>query len=128
VTDDLKSKINALSGRSTAAKLRGVMEDIDRKVREGVRHQDIVDALTEAGMEVSLGTFRMNLYRYRHLKLVASHQQKGEPPAQAVPSPPLPAESEEDFEAALDPTQRQATTQKYTGRRPPILGQKRNQT
>lgn len=65
MSDDLEARIEALTGRTAAARLRAVMPVIDRKVREGVRHEDIVEALQAAGLSVSLNTFRVNLYRYR---------------------------------------------------------------
>ena len=59
MSDDLEARIEALTGRTAAARLRAVMPVIDRKVREGVRHEDIVEALQAAGLSVSLNTFRV---------------------------------------------------------------------
>ncbi len=65
-TEDLRALVEAIPGRTLAAKLRGIMPAIDQRVRDGVRHQDLVDALSAAlGQPVRLTTFRSLLARYR---------------------------------------------------------------
>lgn len=61
----LKSLIQGIPGKTLAAKLRTIMPEIDRRVREGVQHQEIIDALNEQGFDINLNTFRSYLYRYR---------------------------------------------------------------
>jgi hypothetical protein len=124
VVDDLKTRINALSGKTTAAKLRDVMPDIDRKVREGVRHEDIIQTLGETGLKLSLATFRGNLYRYRRLvqSIPEPELTQDQAIAQIFDSPPM------NLEDVLDARQRETIEQKYVGKRPPIIGHKRNQT
>ncbi len=63
--DKLKTAISKLTGSTAAAKLRQVMPEIDEKIEQGVRHEEIVAALHEGGIEVNLEIFRKNLYRYR---------------------------------------------------------------
>lgn len=63
--EDIKTAILGLPGRTLAAKLRQLMPDIDRRVREGVGHEEIVETLNRHGIEVKLETFRKYLYRYR---------------------------------------------------------------
>jgi len=63
--EDIKTAILGLPGRTLAAKLRQLMSDIDRRVREGVGHEEIVETLNRHGIEVKLETFRKYLYRYR---------------------------------------------------------------
>lgn len=134
MSKDLEARIEALTGRTAAARLRAVMPVIDRKVREGVRHEDIVEALQAAGLNVSLNTFRVNLYRYRKRSQAqgaasASTHPKthNSPPAVPGEAGPVAAAGDADaaFEAALDPKQREALANRYLTRRPPIVGKKR---
>ena len=134
MSDDLEARIEALTGRTAAARLRAVMPVIDRKVREGVRHEDIVEALQAAGLRVSLNTFRVNLYRYRKRNRVqgaastsAHPKTHNSPPAAPGEAGPVAAAGDADaaFEAALDPKRREALANRYLTRRPPIVGKKR---
>jgi hypothetical protein len=134
VSDDLEARIEALTGRTAAARLRAVMPAIDRKVREGVRHEDIVEALQAAGLNVSLNTFRVNLYRYRKRSQAqgaastsAHPKTHGSPSTASGEAGPVAAAGDADaaFEAALDPKQREALANRYLTRRPPIVGKKR---
>lgn len=136
MTDDLKARIDALSGSTVAAKLRAVMPDIDRKVRDGVRHEEIIEALEAAGVSVNLNTFRSNLYRYRRKHGADArtapperviHRTDGNSSGGAVgeaePSAPV---SDDEFEASLDPKNRDAIGEKYLARRPNLLGKNRS--
>jgi hypothetical protein len=125
VTDDLRDRINALSGQTMASKLRKVMPDIDRKVREGVKHEDIVSALKEAGLKLSLTTFRTYFYRYRKSlgkpsDDKAPEQEDGNlfPTSAGLIQAAISEVDTEGFEAALDARQREATNQKYLGQTP----------
>lgn len=69
------------------------MPVIDRKVREGVRHEDIVEALEAAGLSVSLNTFRVNLYRYRKRNRAEDAASTSTHP-KTHNSPPVPGEAE----------------------------------
>jgi hypothetical protein len=135
VSEDLEARIEALTGRTAAARLRAVMPVIDRKVREGVRHEDIVEALQAAGLSVSLNTFRVNLYRYRKRSRVqgaastsAHPKTHNSPPAAPGEAGAVAADVSTDaaFEAALDPKQRKALSDSYLTRRPPIVRKKRS--
>jgi hypothetical protein len=134
VSDDLEARIEALTGRTAAARLRAVMPVIDRKVREGVRHEDIVEALQAAGLSVSLNTFRSYLYRYRKRSRVqgaastsAHPKTHNSPPAPGGAGPVAAAASTDAaFEAALDPKRRDALGDSYLTRRPPIVRKKRS--
>ncbi len=67
-TEVLRTLIQSLPGRTLAAKLRELMPDINKRIKEGVRHQEIVDALNEHGgfdQEIKLTTLRSYLFRYR---------------------------------------------------------------
>jgi len=132
VSDDLEARIEALTGRTAAARLRAIMPVIDRKVREGVRHEDIVAALEAAGLRVSLNTFRSYLYRYRKRSQAQGAASASEHPKTHSSPPAAPGEAEPSaldadaaFEAALDPKQREAIANSYLTRRPPIVGKKR---
>ncbi len=62
---DLKSRVLGIEGRTLAARLRGLMPDIDAQVRAGIRHEEIIEALKAGGVDLNLNTFRSYLYRYR---------------------------------------------------------------
>lgn len=64
-SDALKSLIDSIPGKTLAAKLRGVMPEIDKRVREGVQHEEIIETLNASGFDLKLNTFRSYLYRYR---------------------------------------------------------------
>ena len=134
VADDLWARIEALTGRTAAARLRAVMPLIDRKVREGVRHEDIVDALEAAGLRLSLNTFRSYLYRYRKRNRAQGTASASAPPKTHGSPAAAPGEAEAvaagadpdaAFEAALDPKRREAIGDGYLIRRPPIVRKKR---
>lgn len=128
VSDLLKTKINSLTVKSKSAKLKSIMPEIDRKVTEGVSHEDIVEALREEGFIISLPTFRTNLYRYRRemkgreetegvkeIEVVTRHSsEKLDRSNIALPLP------DADFDAALDPKARDNLTAKYMNPRPII--------
>ena len=84
-TDDLKAMISAMPGKTLAAKLRAVMPEIDKRVREGVRHDELIEMLNIHGFDLKLNTFRKYLYRYR--KKLAEEQQQ---PARPIPAPASP--------------------------------------
>ncbi|MGH6910296.1 MAG: hypothetical protein ACREEG_08930, partial [Phenylobacterium sp.] len=63
--DPLRDALDALRPASVAARLRRLMPQIDRRISEGISHEAIVVALKAEGLDVSLNTFRSNLYRYR---------------------------------------------------------------
>lgn len=130
VTDKLRARIEALTGTTTAARLRAVMPEIDRKVRAGVRHEEIIEALEAAGLSVKLNTFRRNLYLYR--KRNTGRTASVEPAPDGNPAPTTAGEAgtaasdaDADFEAALDPKARDVLADPYLSRRPPIIGKKR---
>lgn len=135
-TDKLKEAIAGLSGSTAAAKLRQVMPEIDRKVQDGVRHEEILAALHAAGIDVNLETFRKNLYRYR-AKLRASGgtsarsnpatTTNGNSSVGNVGVDETPAAIEESqFEDALDPKKRDAIGDKYLGKSRPLFGKTRS--
>lgn len=64
-SDALKGLIEGIPGKTLAAKLRGLMPEIDRRVREGVQHEEIIETLNANGFNLNLNTFRSYLYRYR---------------------------------------------------------------
>ena len=134
MSEDLEARIEALTGRTAAARLRAVMPVIDRKVREGVRHEDIVEALQAAGLRISLNTFRVNLYRYRKRSRAqgaastsAHPKTHGSPSTASGEAGAVAADASTDaaFEAALDPKRRDALGDSYLARRPPIVRKKR---
>lgn len=133
MSDLIKTRINGLQVRSKSMRLKELMPDIDRRVSEGVSHGDIISALAEEGLVVSMATFRTNLYRYRKDIKGGKPEpeiagQGGEisiePPRQEVMRLAI-TTSDEDFEAAMDPSRRNELAGQYVNSRKPILGKKK---
>jgi hypothetical protein len=137
--DRLKAAIAKLEGSTAAAKLRQVMPEIDRKVHDGVRHEDIVATLNAEGIDVSLETFRKNLYRYR--AKIRKPEPKQIPDDSAIQvNENLPHEPDEklneladsdgnsEFDSALDPKKRDQIGEEYLARRRPLIGSKNRST
>lgn len=81
-TEDVKEALLGLEVKTTAAKLRSLMPLIEQRVRDGVRHEDILAMLAQHGIHVQLNTFRIYLFRYR--KAVAEGKLH---PARIPPAP-----------------------------------------
>ncbi len=62
---DPKTLLEGLQATTLAARLRPLWPVIEERLAAGVSHEAVVAALNEAGMAVTLGTFRKNLYRTR---------------------------------------------------------------
>ncbi|RBG50927.1 hypothetical protein BRM42_22065 [Xanthomonas oryzae pv. oryzae] len=136
----LKQSITELTGGTKAAKLRRVMPEIEEKLDQGVRHEEIVAALHAGGLEVTLETFRKTLYRYRAQrasgtketppKAVRATTADGNPQVRAD----APTEADDtagdaptptSFDDALDRRKRDQVGESYLTRRKPIIGKKR---
>lgn len=74
---DLKIYIEKLEARTKAGRLRGLMPVIEAKVKQGIRHVEIIQALNEQGFAISEHTYRSYLQRYRKKQIA------GDKPAQA---------------------------------------------
>lgn len=87
--DDPRQAIRSLtaSKASKAKRVHAMMPDIEAKMAEGVRQEEILEALARAGIELDIQTFRNYLYRYRKKQ----NKQKGVKPR----GPQLPREKEE---------------------------------
>lgn len=136
-SEALKKLIEGIPGKTLAAKLRQIMPEIDGRVREGVQHQEIIEALNENGFDLNLNTFRSYLYRYR--KKVRESRRVSEPPEsdQKADGNPSGEESgaetphgekaqEASLEDILDSTKRDEISEKYMSRKRPIFGTKRS--
>jgi len=62
---DLKISIEKLEARTKAGRLRGLMPMIEAKIRQGIRHVDVIRALNDQGFAISEYTYRSYLQRYR---------------------------------------------------------------
>ncbi len=62
---DLKISIEKLEARTKAGRLRGLMPMIETKIRQGIRHVDVIRALNDQGFAISECTYRSYLQRYR---------------------------------------------------------------
>lgn len=87
----LRDAIRGVTESSKAAQVRRQWSEIERKIAAGVRVADIVRALNENGLEITLATLKSYLYRFRR-QLSMSHESKAarstERPAGALPEPP----------------------------------------
>ncbi len=133
-TDALKSLIDAIPGRTVAAKLRRIMPDIDRRVREGIQHEEIIVTLNANGFTLNLNTFRSYLYRYRR---AVQGDRQPVPAAHTVPDGGLPAPAADPASPAdlppslddlFDPIRRDALGEKYLGRTRPLFQKGKSQT
>ncbi len=61
----LRSAVEKVKPRSKMARLRQIMPELERKEREGACAADLVAALAEAGLEMSVGTFWKYRSRWR---------------------------------------------------------------
>jgi hypothetical protein len=135
-TDRLRASISKLEGSTVAAKLRQVMPEIDRKVHDGVRHEDIVATLNAEGIDISLETFRKNLYRYRaKLRKADGKTRLAHLPNQMSGNALFEEETglnetadhggNAEFDAALDPKKRDQIGEEYLAWRRPLIGSKK---
>lgn len=62
---DPKSALEGVQGKTLAARLRPLWPEIEARLKLGISHESVVAALKEAGIDVTLETFRKNLYRAR---------------------------------------------------------------
>lgn len=63
--NEVAEALTRVRGKTKAARLRPLLPIIDRKVREGVEHGELVEELNRYGFDLNVHTFRTNLYRYR---------------------------------------------------------------
>ncbi len=92
---DLEALIGTIPETTLAARLRALMPIIDQRIKDGVSHQDVVDALNAHGglaTKVKLQTFRSYLFRYRKKARTARADggaQGARTAAQGAPATPL---------------------------------------
>lgn len=63
--NELIEGIRGLSVRTKSGRLRALMPVIEDRLADGVRQQDIIIALREGGIDLTPGTFKSYLHRYR---------------------------------------------------------------
>ena len=74
--DDLEMTLAQLQPKTKAGKLRKYLPMIEQKLAEGTTAQEILFALQSHGIELTEGTFRYYLHRYRRQKVpAAAHSQ-----------------------------------------------------
>lgn len=77
---DLKIYIEKLEARTKAGRLRGLMPIIEAKVKQGIRHVDIIQALNEQGFAISEHTYRSYLQRYRKKQIAGGKSARADAP------------------------------------------------
>lgn len=65
MTDPLIDSLKRVPRRTKAARLRGLMPEIERLLSEGVLRGDIIAHLKDGGLDLTLETFKTYLFRYR---------------------------------------------------------------
>jgi hypothetical protein len=81
--NELIQGIRGLSVRTKAGRLRALMPVIEDRLADGVQQQDIITALREGGIDLTPGTFKSYLHRYRAKQRnhpTSLPQLKSEPP------------------------------------------------
>lgn len=81
---DLKQTLTMMEPRTKAARLRELMPIIVERIASGVRISEILKTLNEGGMEITEGTLKNYLYRYRKKKKGATEQSKTSEPEENV--------------------------------------------
>jgi hypothetical protein len=74
MSSDLKNSLEKLQAETKAARLRALMPLIESKIREGIRHVEIIRSLNEQGFALSEYTYRSYLQRYRKKQKTAGEQ------------------------------------------------------
>lgn len=109
-------RLEDLGPKTTAAKLRTLSPVIEAKLAAGIRHADIHASLREAGIDVSMATYKGTLQRLRKearratpapalpSDLARPASSVSAPPSPALPRPPAPAASAGKDELADVPT------------------------
>lgn len=77
---DLRISIEKLEARTKAGRLRGLMPMIEAKIRQGIRHVDIIRALNEQGFAISEYTYRSYLQRNRKNRVAGGTPARGGAP------------------------------------------------
>lgn len=63
--DQMIEELRKLTVRTKSGRLRALMPVIEERLAAGVSQQDIVNVLREAGIDLTLGTFKSYLHRHR---------------------------------------------------------------
>jgi hypothetical protein len=83
---DLKISIEKLEARTKAGRLRGLMPMIEAKVKQGIRHVEIIQALNEQGFAISEHTYRSYLQRHRKKQLARGKPAQADAPVVNKPT------------------------------------------
>ncbi|MDR5826195.1 ROK family transcriptional regulator [Caballeronia sp. LZ043] len=99
----LRDALAKVAAGSKAARVREILPDIDRRIAAGARIADVVEALNDGGLDISIATLKSYLYRFRRapnseakwspsLSQMSdlSIEDANEPAAAADPSPATP--------------------------------------
>ncbi|HID7197795.1 TPA: hypothetical protein ACXHSK_005231 [Klebsiella pneumoniae] len=80
--------------KTMAAQIRPLLLVIEKKISDGVRISDITKALNDSGIQISEGTLKTYLYRFRK-KQAQDRTEKSTPSvSEDVPISPIPPKSE----------------------------------
>jgi hypothetical protein len=143
--DQMMEGLWNLTVRTKSGRLRALMPVIEERLAAGVAQQDIVVALREAGIDLTLGTFKSYLHRHR-AKL--RDRPSSQSPANSAPSQlatSLPTDADTSLAGAdvepessdslaeqltladvLDARKSDARADQYMNRRRPLFGRNRS--
>jgi len=91
MANDLKISIEKLEATTKAGRLRGLMPMIEAKIKQGVRHVDVIRALNEQGFAISEHTYRSYRRRYRKKQIAGGKPAQAGAPVLDKPTAGLPA-------------------------------------
>jgi len=101
---DPKEAVSQTEPTTKAARLREVMPEIEKKLAVGVQLRTIHQALTGAGVDLTLQTLKTYLYRYRKTQRAkAGRQQTGFAGSLPIGAPPSSQVGESGLDEAQPP-------------------------
>jgi hypothetical protein len=148
---DRLEQLAAIPPRTKAARIRAFMPAIEKCISDGVSHQAIITWLADGGIEVTLGTFKSYLQRYRREAQTLPQpvtpvpaqasvltntdrntgtdprpMKDGDPGDTTEPGPDSEAQAERQFEDMFDRKKRAAFTDQFMNRQPLLIGRNRD--
>ncbi|MBV9576937.1 MAG: hypothetical protein JO149_09975 [Gammaproteobacteria bacterium] len=125
--EKLEAALENIPSNKVTAKLKKLMPIIDRRIHEGISHQEIIETLRANGLDINPYTFRTTLYAYRKsLQKNSSKQTKADNKmvVENIRPDKEPTTSSLTTNDMLDPKKRDALGEIYLNRKPSIFKRK----
>jgi len=119
--EKLEAALENIPSNKVTAKLKKLMPIIDRRIHEGISHQEIIETLRANGLDINPYTFRTTLYAYRKsLQKNSSKQTKADNKmvVENIRPDKEPTTSSLTTNDMLDPKKRDALGEIYLNRKP----------